>query len=1084
MKNKKLLCVLICLMLAFFTGGTVFGIGGFKTVGADVPVTEYKNLAVNGDFENGTVSPFFVGGLTGGSETLSVSTDIKYAGDYALKFSGRTTTSTLNYSDYDIELGKDYVFTAWVYSSVPMWFNLQATVWGQYDSGSLWNTASAGGVLTEAATWTKLETEIKVYLQDNKLYISANGGEGVLAQDHSVDPKADTYRNVHHVDFEINALANLDTMYVDNVCIREKAYENGWVNLVANGGVESGKTDGYYTYAPTGATASVSAVTDKALDGSYSLKFDRTGTSQVYRSVYGLNANRKYTFTMYAYTDVATWANLIVTPWAVNGAGNMIWTDSSSTGFLLQAGLWTKLYCTYNIYTDADGKLWVDNGIAPIQALNHANYDDTSAFSYLQKVDFKFTALDNVTTVYIDEFTVYDTENPLYETDRTGNTDKTSIAFVGDSIIEGAGGSRPYSAILQDWLGTEEYLVRNYGWSGAAVTPTGALPYTSTIRYIESLYSDADIVFISLGLNDLYSQNYAYISEYESNLRAIVQTYLDLPSKPTVYVCSCTTTYEGNAGGYSDTLSLAELIPAQKRVAEALGCTFIDMHTPTENHSEWFGDGLHPNDTGYEQLAGIVYKVVTGEDAPIETPVEKPDDSDKVNLFKNAGFEDGNTRPFKTQGVITMGLEETETHTGDYSIKVTERGDVNSMVFQALAGTQIRLNEWYRFSAWIKSDATIWSSLIVTPWAVGQETGANIWIDSYGDTKIVQANVWTKLDCEFMLGVDDDGKLWVDNGIEKVYAKNWADTGDITYSSLIQVDFKINATMEASTIYMDDFRLTCNYEVSGGEIPDAPTGHGNNENTEAQLGQMFSNASFELDLFGTAASPNGAIWFTYSPCGVSQNTKYSHSGSASAEIFGRTTAKGQFLVNMNTIRISRTYTYSAYLSSRQATKGAICIEMFGYKFHEDGTRSDPSALYHTEFKSIDHTGWTYFEMTFRYERDGEDLVLYVNDEEVGRAVDSTDLSCFTFGFITDEQDENYLTDMYMDTCSLMDKTGSDKSDINSGEVEKLPFEDGDEHIPEKEEKSGCKSSFGFSGAILFVFLSGIYTFERRKKRGA
>lgn len=45
----------------------------------------------------------------------------------------------------------------------------------------------------------------------------------------------------------------------------------------------------------------------------------------------------------------------------------------------------------------------------------------------------------------------------------------------------------------------------------------------------------------------------------------------------------------------------------------------------------------------------------------------------------------------------------------------------------------------------------------------------------------------------------------------------------------------------------------------------APTGHGDNDNTEDILGQMFSNASFEDDMFLKTGSPNGEFGFGIFP---------------------------------------------------------------------------------------------------------------------------------------------------------------------------------------------------------------------------
>lgn len=39
----------------------------------------------------------------------------------------------------------------------------------------------------------------------------------------------------------------------------------------------------------------------------------------------------------------------------------------------------------------------------------------------------------------------------------------------------------------------------------------------------------------------------------------------------------------------------------------------IDLHEFTRNHADWFLDGVHPNDEGYEFLAGYIYEIISGD---------------------------------------------------------------------------------------------------------------------------------------------------------------------------------------------------------------------------------------------------------------------------------------------------------------------------------------------------------------------------------------------------------------------------------------------------------------------------------------
>ena len=190
------------------------------------------------------------------------------------------------------------------------------------------------------------------------------------------------------------------------------------------------------------------------------------------------------------------------------------------------------------------------------------------------------------------------------------------------------------------------------------------------------------------------------------------------------------------------------------------------------------------------------------------------------NLFVNPGFENGNFEGFQTQGEnIKADVEQGGAHSGDYVLKVTGRKTADEMPFQSLTGDNVELDQWYEFSVWVKPSYTVWVALIVTPWGIGAETGAPIWNDSYGDQKVAEANTWTELKCSYRFVVAD-GKFYVENGFDRLPIKNHAGTGDVTYQSLIQVDFKVNAEPGAEILYVDDFSLTLGTE---GETVDPVT---------------------------------------------------------------------------------------------------------------------------------------------------------------------------------------------------------------------------------------------------------------------
>ena len=194
------------------------------------------------------------------------------------------------------------------------------------------------------------------------------------------------------------------------------------------------------------------------------------------------------------------------------------------------------------------------------------------------------------------------------------------------------------------------------------------------------------------------------------------------------------------------------------------------------------------------------------------------------NLFTNSGFESGSFDSFQTQGEsIKAEVTKEDVHGGEYALKVTGRKTADEMPFQSLPGDSILLDQWYEFSVWVKPSNTVWVALIVTPWGNGAETGAPIWNDSYGDQKVAEANTWTELKCSYRFVVVD-GKFYVENGFDRLPIKNHAGTGDVTFQSLNQIDFKVNAEPGAEILYVDDFSLTIGEEGGTAEPVTKPDG--------------------------------------------------------------------------------------------------------------------------------------------------------------------------------------------------------------------------------------------------------------------
>ncbi len=186
------------------------------------------------------------------------------------------------------------------------------------------------------------------------------------------------------------------------------------------------------------------------------------------------------------------------------------------------------------------------------------------------------------------------------------------VACVGDSITEGFTSSNnsvySYPARLQMMLG-DGYEVKNYGLGGRTAGKETSSPYWNEAYYTESLNSNPDIVIIMLGTNDAAANNEAKLGTYEEHMTELVESYVNLPSNPTVYLCTAP-----KCGDQTQRANNVPnvIIPAQKRIAESLGINLVSVYEWSVENYQYFPDNLHPNDTGYSLMAQFFYEEIFG----------------------------------------------------------------------------------------------------------------------------------------------------------------------------------------------------------------------------------------------------------------------------------------------------------------------------------------------------------------------------------------------------------------------------------------------------------------------------------------
>ena len=196
------------------------------------------------------------------------------------------------------------------------------------------------------------------------------------------------------------------------------------------------------------------------------------------------------------------------------------------------------------------------------------------------------------------------------------------IACVGDSITYGA--TIPnwyfnnYPKQLDELLG-DGYHVANFGATNRTAASTGDDPYTDEEIYRESLEYQPDVVILMLGTNDAKLHNWPGEDRFKSEYKKLIDSYLELESKPTLLVASPPSVFyvkEMKMGPAA--FEKVEAVIEEERkivydIADQKGLQFIDMHTFTVNHPEWFkDDGVHPDEEGAKAIAEYVYDHLEG----------------------------------------------------------------------------------------------------------------------------------------------------------------------------------------------------------------------------------------------------------------------------------------------------------------------------------------------------------------------------------------------------------------------------------------------------------------------------------------
>ncbi|MBQ4322651.1 MAG: hypothetical protein IJC19_01785 [Clostridia bacterium] len=196
-----------------------------------------------------------------------------------------------------------------------------------------------------------------------------------------------------------------------------------------------------------------------------------------------------------------------------------------------------------------------------------------------------------------------------------------TITCVGDSITEGYGTTGGFKGVnafpyvlegLLDKTGLADFTVVNCGKSATTALVKGDRPYKQSAEYATSLKSNPNVVIICLGANDSKTANWN-AAQYKADYKALISEYINLPSKPTVYLFYTTYVADQSKTGCRRTVIQNEIMPIQDEIAAELGLKIIDLNTLTKSNSTKYTDGVHPDDTLQAMMAEYIFNAFCSE---------------------------------------------------------------------------------------------------------------------------------------------------------------------------------------------------------------------------------------------------------------------------------------------------------------------------------------------------------------------------------------------------------------------------------------------------------------------------------------
>jgi acyl-CoA thioesterase I len=183
---------------------------------------------------------------------------------------------------------------------------------------------------------------------------------------------------------------------------------------------------------------------------------------------------------------------------------------------------------------------------------------------------------------------------------------KIKVACIGNSITALSDGYVVKLAKMPEAAG---YQFQQDGVGGTTLLKNGDMPYWTKGKFSQVFSFQPKIVTIKLGTNDTKPQNWdSHYGEFKRDYLAMIDTLGTLASNPKIFMVLPVPIFS-NTFGIRDS-ALQKILSILKQIGQERNLPVIDANTPLKNFPQYFTDGVHPNSTGSDTIAQVIFRAL------------------------------------------------------------------------------------------------------------------------------------------------------------------------------------------------------------------------------------------------------------------------------------------------------------------------------------------------------------------------------------------------------------------------------------------------------------------------------------------